>query len=182
MALQFYGLERRVMSPGLEQQLIQDSKSSDPNLRRAAYQTLTLAGSPAVLPVLLEAMEHAADSKQDIVAAILQGRNWVLKDRDFAQLARNCAGTPMCGEIARVQRESASPYFLRLFDLSGHQGVWLSNREVDSLADLDEKLTQYPAGAAFRWQTGGASISSEERDMRDRVQALLVKHGMSLLQ
>jgi hypothetical protein len=180
MALQFNGLERRIMSPGLERQLIQDAKSPDPNLRRAAYQTLTLAGSPAVLPALLETLEHAADSKQDMIAAILQGRNWVLKDRDFAQLAKNCVGTSTCEGIARAQRESASPYILRLFNLSGHQGVWLSNHEVDSLADLDEKLMQYPLGAAFRWQTGGASISSEERDMRDRVQALLVKHGMSL--
>jgi hypothetical protein len=55
-----------------------------------------------------------------------------------------------------------------------------SNYEVDSLADLDEKLMQYPAPSAFRWQTGGAS-SSQKRDMRDRVQALLMKHGMSLV-
>jgi hypothetical protein len=56
--------------------------------------------------------------------------------------------------------------------------------EFMSLADLDEKLTQYPAGATFRWQSGGAgaSMSSEERDMRVRVQALLMKHGMTLLQ
>jgi hypothetical protein len=181
MALQFSGLERRVMSPGLERQLIQDTKSSDPNIRRAAYQTLTLAGSPAVLPVLLETMEHAADSKQDIIVAMLQGRNWVLKDPDFARLARNCTGTSACEGIARARRESASPYILRLFNLSGHQGVWLSNHEVDSLADLDEKLLQYPIGGAFRWQTARASISSEERDMRDKVQALLVKHGMTLL-
>jgi hypothetical protein len=181
MALQFQGLERQIMSPGLEQQLMQDTKSSDPNIRRAAYQTLTLAGSPAVLPDLLEALDHAADSKRDIIVAILQGRNWVLKERDFAQLARNCVGASTCEGIARARRDSASPYTLRLFDSFGHRGVWLSNHEVASLTDLEEKLTQYPAGAVFRWQTGGASISSEERDMRDRVQTLLVKHGMSLL-
>jgi hypothetical protein len=83
--------------------------------------------------------------------------------------------------IARIQRESAPPYTLHLFDSSGHQGVWLSNREVDSLADLDEKLAQYPAGATFRWQPDGA-IGSAEREMRDRVQELLVNHGMTLLQ
>jgi len=33
--------------------------------------------------------------------------------------------------------------------------------EFMSLADLDEKLTQYPAGATFRWQSGGAGASHE---------------------
>ena len=110
--------------------------------------------------------------------AILQGRNWFLKDADYSQLERNCPGGYICQEISRVQRESAPPYDLRLNDFAGHQGVWLSNHEVDSLAELDDKLTQYPAGATFRWQSGGVAINSEEREMRDRVQVLLAKHGM----
>jgi len=46
--------------------------------------------------------------------------------------------------------------------------------------DLDELLKQYPVGATFRWQSGGALISSDERDMHDRVQTLLVTRGMTL--
>jgi hypothetical protein len=46
--------------------------------------------------------------------------------------------------------------------------------------DLDELLKQYPLGATFRWQSGGALISIDERDMRDRVQTLLMTHGMTL--
>jgi hypothetical protein len=175
-------MERMLMSPGLERQLIQDTTSSDPSIRQAAYQTLSMAGSPSSLPELLKGLEQAARSKQEIISAILQGRNWVLKEADFAQLAKDCTGTPLCQEINRVQRESAPPYAVRLFNMFGCQGVWLSNHEVDSLADLDEKLTQYPLGVQFRWESGGASMSSEERDMRDRVQALLMKHGMTLLQ
>jgi hypothetical protein len=182
MALRFYRMERRLMGPGLERQLIQDTTSSDPSIRLAAYQTLSLAGSPATLPELLQALEEATVSKQEIIAAILQGRNWLLKEADFARLAKECAGTLLCQEISRVKRESAPPYTLRLFNMFGHQGVWLSNHEVDSLADLDDKLTQYLLGAQFRWESGGASMSGEERDMRDRVQALLMKHGMTLLQ
>ncbi len=182
MALRFYRMERMLMSPGLERQLIQDTTSSDPSIRQAAYQTLSMGGSPSSLPELLKGLEQAAGSKQEIISAILQGRNWVLKEADLAQLAKDCIGTQFCQEISRVQRESAPPYTLRLFDFSGHQGVWLSNHEVDSVADLDERLTQYPAGAIFRWETGGRSMSGEERDMRDRVQALLIKHRMTLLQ
>ena len=180
MALQFPGLQRRLMSPGLERQLIRDMKGSDPNTRLPAYRALSLGGSPAALPELLQALKQTSDSKQEIISAILQGWNWVLKDADYAELARNCAGTSTCFEITRIQRESAPPYSLHLFDSSGHQGVWLSNREVDSLADLDEKLDQYPAGATFRWQPDGA-MGSAEREIRDHVQALLVNHGMTLL-
>jgi hypothetical protein len=177
-ALQFHGVERPLMSPALERQLIQDAKSSVPLIQLGALGALSMAGSPAVLPQLLQTLEQAAGSKHDIIAAVLQGRNWFLKDADYAQLERNCADAYSCQDIARVQRESAPPYDLRLNDFAGHQGVWLSNHEIDSLAELEEKLTQYPAGAVFRWQTAGSTMSSEEREMRDRVQALLAKHGM----
>jgi hypothetical protein len=178
MALQFNGVERPLMSPALEQQLIEDAKSSVPLIRMGALQTLAMAGSPAVLPELFQLLDHPAGSKQEIISAILQGRNWFLDDTDYARLARDCAATPYCEEISRVRRESASPYVLRLNDFAGHQGVWLSNHEVDSLMELDAKLTQYPAGATFRWEPGGTVLNGEEREMRDRVQALLAKHGM----
>jgi hypothetical protein len=170
------------MSPGLERQLILDMKGSDPNTRLPAYRALSMGGSPAALPELLQALKQTSDAKQEIITAILQGWNWVLKDADYAELAGNCAGTSTCFEISRMQRESAPPYTIHMFDLSGHRGVWLSNREVDSLPDLDEKLAQYPSGATFRWQPSGAVMGSAEREMRDRVQAILVNHGMTLLQ
>jgi hypothetical protein len=180
MALQFSGFERSLMSRGLERQLILDIKSPDPNLRRAAYQTLSLAGSPAALPSLFRALEEGPGTMRDVISAILQGRNWVLKDVDYARLMKACTGTSACPEVARIQRESSPPHTLRLFDSIGHRGVWLSNREVDSLDDLDELLKQYPVGAEFRWQSDGAVISSEERDMHDRVQMLLMTRGMTL--
>lgn len=178
MALQFPGLERPLMSPGLERQLMEDTRSSVPNIRSGALQALSMAGSPAVFATLTQELDQPGASKQEIVMAVLQGRNWFLKDADYTQLEKNCEGPYICREIARLRRESAPPYALRLNDFAGHQGVWLSNREVDNLAELDEKLTQYPAGATFRWQPDGSPFSSEEREMRDRVEALLAKHGM----
>jgi hypothetical protein len=177
-ALQFNGLERQLMSPALERQLMEDAKSPVPLIRMGALQMLAMAGSPEVLPDLLQNLDHPAGSKQETISAILQGRNWFLTDAAYAQLQKACADAYTCQEIARVQKESAAPYAMRLNDFAGHQGVWLSNREVDSLTELDVKLTQYPAGATFRWEPGGGSLSSEEREMRDRVQALLAKHGM----
>jgi hypothetical protein len=177
-ALQFNGVERPLMSPGLQRQLIQDTRSSVPLILMGALQALSMAGSPAVLPELIQTLQQTSGSKRDVIVAILQGRNWFLKDADYSWLERDCAGANICEELARIQRESAPPYVLRLNDFAGHQGVWLSNHEEDSLAELDEKLAQYPLGAAFRWEPGGNTMSSEEREMRDRVQALLAKHGM----
>ena len=177
-ALQFNGVERQLMSPALERQLIEDAKSPVPVIRMGALQPLAMAGSPAVLPELLQNLDRPAGSKQEIISAILQGRNWFLNDADYAQLQKACGDAYTCQEIARVQKESAAPYAMRLNDFAGHQGVWLSNHEVDSLTELDQKLIQYPAGATFRWESGGGALSSEERDMRDRVQVLLAKHGM----
>jgi hypothetical protein len=181
MALQFPGLERSLMSPGLENQLTLDAKSSDPTLRRAAYQTLSLAGSPAALTSLFQALEERPESAPDAIRAILRGRNWVLTEADYARLMETCPATSSCSEVAQIQRESAPPYTLRLFESFGHRGVWLSNRGVDNMDDFDELLRQYPAGATFRWQSGGSMINSDERDMRDQVQVLLAKRGMTLL-
>jgi len=166
------------MSAGLECQLILDTNSPEPNLRLAAYQTLSLAGAPGALSSLFQALDQ--EPVPDIIRAILQGRNWVLKDVDYARLMKSCAGTPACSEVARIQRESAPPYTLRLFESFGHRGLWLSSREVDNMDDLAELLKQYPVGATFRWQSAGALISTDERDMYDRVQALLMTRGMTL--
>jgi hypothetical protein len=168
--------------PGLESQLTLDAKSSDPTLRRAVYQTLSLAGSPAALPSLFQALEQRPESAPEVIRAILQGRNWVLTEADYARMMEACPATSLCSEVARIQRESAPPYTLRLFESFGHRGVWLSNREIDSMDDFGEVLRQYPAGATFRWQSGGSMINSDERDIRDQVQALLSKRGMTLLQ
>jgi len=180
MALQFAGLERSLMSPGLERQLVVDTKSPDPNLRRAAYQALSLAGSPAALSSLFQSLDQGPEPPANVTRAILQGRNWVLTETDYARLMKACTGTPACSEEARIQRESAPPYTLRLFESFGHRGVWLSNREVDGMDDLDELLKQYPVGSEFRWQSAGAVIGNDERDMHDRVQTLLMTRGMTL--
>jgi hypothetical protein len=180
MALQFPGVERSLMSPGLERQLIPDTRSPNPSVRQAACRMLSLAGSPAALPSLFQALEQGSGPAEEVIRAILQGRNWVLTETDFARLTKVCTGTPACSEVLRIQRESAPPYTLRLFESFGHRGVWLSNREVDSMDDFAQLLSQYRVGATFRWQSGGTVINSDERDMRDQVRAILVKRGMIL--
>jgi len=178
MALQFPGLERSLMSAGLERQLILDTKSPVPNLRMAAYQTLSLAGSPSALSSLFQVLEEGPEDPPNVIGAILRGRNWVLTEADYSRLLKACAGAGACSEVSRIQRESAPPYTLRLFESFGHRGVWLSNREVDSTDELDELLKQYAAGATFRWQSAGVLMSGDERDMYDRVRVLLATRGM----
>lgn len=179
-ALDFSGLERQLMSSGLERQLMADTKSRNPNIQRAACRMLSVGGSHAALPTLFDAMEEASGLKQELIAAVLKGRGWVLTDSDYARLTRDCAGTGMCPEIERLQRESRPPYTLRLFDLNARRGVWLVNHEVDSLTDLDSILAQLPAGTAFRWEPGSNPMSPSEQEMREKVGALLSKHRMTL--
>jgi hypothetical protein len=180
MALQFPGLERHLMSAGLERQLILDTKSANPTLRQAAYRALSLAGSPSVLPSMFQALEQGPGPAADVIRAILQGRNWVLTETDYARLMKTCTSASACSEVLRIQRESAPPYTLRLFESFGHRGVWLSNREVDSMDDFDELLRQYPVGSTFRWQPASTVMNSDERDVRDQVQAILAKRDMIL--
>lgn len=168
------------MSPGLERQLIADTKSGNPNIQRAAFRMLSMAGSHLALPALLDAIEETSGPKQELIAAILNGRGWVVTDSGFVRLTKDCAETGMCQEVERRQRESRPPYTLRIFDLNGRHGVWLMNREVDSLADLNAILEQFPAGTTFRWEPNSSWMSPGEQEMREKVRALLSSHGMAL--
>jgi hypothetical protein len=141
---------------------------------------LSIGGSHAALATLLDAIEEASGLKQELIAAVLNGRRWVITDADYGRLAKDCAGTDMCLEIERLQRESRPPYTLRIFDLNGRHGVWLINHEVDSLADLDAILDQFPAGATFRWEPSTSPMSPGEQEMRESVRALLSSHRMTL--
>src|SRR5207244_618727 len=62
-ALEFPRIERQLMSPGLERQLIADAKSGNPNNRLAAFRALSIAGSRSALPVLFDAMEQGPGLK-----------------------------------------------------------------------------------------------------------------------
>jgi hypothetical protein len=179
-ALEFSGLERQLMSPGLERQLIVDAKSGTPNIQLAAFRMLSIAGSHAALPTLLDTIEQASGQKQELIAAVLNGRRWVLMDSDFARLTRDCVGTDMCREIERRQSESQPPYTLRSLDLNGRRGVWLINREVDTLTDLSAIIEQFPAGTTFRWEPNGRRMNPDEQETREKVRALLTSRGMTL--
>jgi hypothetical protein len=179
-ALQFYRLERQLMSPGLEHQLIVDARSADQKVRQAAFQMLSVAGSPAALPALLEALESASGPKGDLLLAILNGRNWFITEQNFAELKRQCVATQFCGEVERVERDSRPPYTLQMSDFNGRQGFWLANREVDSLQELENQISQLTPGASFRWVARSNPVKPDELKRRDLVRALLTKHGMIL--
>lgn len=181
-ALRFYNLERQLMSPGLEQQLTLDAKSRDQSIRGAAFHALGVAGSPSVLPVLMQALKSAPEAKRsELILAVVHGRNWVIPQPDFAELSRVCVGTQSCGEVRRIQRDSQPPYRLEAFDFAGHEGFWLNNHEVDSLEELEQKLAQFKPGSTFRWITTSTPMSRDELRRRDAAHALLAAHGMTLL-
>lgn len=173
-ALDFGTVERRLMSPGLERQLIADARSPDGNIQSAAFQMLAAGGSHADLPVLLDAIDAAQASRRNRIATVLNARSWVLMDADCERLAKACVGTDLCPEVERARREALPPYTIRPFDSNGHNGVWLANHEMDTLDDLAAALAQFPAGATFRWEEQG-------QETHEKVRALLAARGFLLL-
>lgn len=112
----------------------------------------------------------------------MNGRRWILKDADYATLLKNCFGTDLCAEIARVQGEFKPPYYVSPFyDFDGHYGLIVAHHQLVASSDLDEILAQMPVGASFRWEGRTNPLSPRERDLYDQVQALLTKHRMKLV-
>ncbi|MFN7997574.1 MAG: hypothetical protein U0Q18_28405 [Bryobacteraceae bacterium] len=102
-ALWFYDLESQLMSPGLEKQLILDARSANPALQLAAFRMLSGGGSPSALPALLDAIEGAAASKQEMISSVLSGRGWKLSAADYGRLAKACSQTASCPDIERLR-------------------------------------------------------------------------------
>ncbi len=170
------------MTPALEQQLIADAQSPLPYIRDIAIDTLGYVGPPAALPVLLGVLDNGSEPKSKVILSIVNGRRWILKDGDYATLLKDCSGTDLCPEIARVQREFTQPYYVGPFDdFDGHYGLLVAHHQLVASSDLDEILAQMPAGASFRWEGHTNPLIPRERDLYDRVQALLAKHRMTLV-
>jgi hypothetical protein len=181
-ALQFYGLERQLMSPGLEQQLITDAKSADQDIRRGAFQMLSVGGSPQALPGLMEALKRASGpGKDDLILAIVHGRHWFPSGPDFAVLKARCSTEQYCGEVRRIEHDSQPPYSLQPFDFNGSEGYWLSNREIDNMDELELVLQGLKPGSAFRWSATTSPMKDDELRRRDAARTLLTSHGMTFL-
>ena len=108
--LKFVGLERQLMSPGMESQLIADAKSGNPMYQKAAFWVLYAGGSPAALPALLDAVEGVQEFRQTMIANLLygqvDGQGWKLSEADYDRLASLCSGTTLCPDVERARRES----------------------------------------------------------------------------
>ena len=175
-------IPRPLVTPALEQQLIADAKSPLPHIRDIAIDTLGYVGPPAALPVLLAVLDQAAEPKSKVISSIMTGRRWILKDADYETLLKNCSGTDLCPQIARMQREFKPPYYVSPFDIfDGHHGLLVANHQLDGVAGLDEILAQMPVGASFRWEGHTNPLIPRERGLYDQVRALLAKYRMTLV-
>jgi len=175
-------ISRSLVTPALEQQLIADAQSPLPHIRDIAIDTLGYVGPSATLPVLLGLLDQAAEPKSKVILSIMNGRRWILKDADYATLLKNCSGTDLCPEIARVRREFQPPFSLGPFDhYDGRYEVLVAHHQFVATSDLDEILAQMPAGASFRWEGHPSPLIPRERAMYDQVLALLAKYRMTLV-
>ncbi len=183
-ALSFDRVERTLMSPALETQLLADARSSDPAIREAAFQILSVAGSPQSLPALLDVLEALPQPPPEYFSAILQGRNWVLSANDYARLNKISTRNPSLQSttiwIANEQAQCQQPFTLSLADFSGHPGLWVANRQIDTLEDFEQKLSQFPPHSRFLWRTNGPAEATRETVMRAQVNLILRRHQMTL--
>lgn len=176
------GLERLVMSPGLELQLLVDARSTDAWVRAKAFRTLSEAGSAHALGPLMEALFVGGRQGDEAVFAILNGKRWFLTDATYARLKTVCSPDLSCREVERLQQESKQPYRLSSWNLHGEEGVLLMNHQFETLAAFGEFLGQFPVGTEFQWRTGGPNPRPEEVERRRVVGQLLAAHGMKLVE
>ncbi|WP_321471944.1 hypothetical protein [uncultured Paludibaculum sp.] len=179
--LQIPGLEKQLMSPGLERQLTRDARSGDGPVRETAYRALSEAGSATALGPLVEALSEGEGAKDNEVFAILNGKRWFVTAEAYAVLKSACSPDRSCSAVERLEKESRPPYALSSWDVNEAAGVFLVNHMFENLAAFGAFLEQFPQGTEFRWRTGQAAIRQEEVERRRAVGLLLAEHGMRLV-
>lgn len=159
-----------------------DAKSTDQSVRRAAFQTLSVAGSASALSTLMQALKTApGEDKREAIRAIIYGRNWFISEQHFMELKSECLAAQYCNEVQRIERDSQPPYKLQMSDFGGHEGFRLNNHELDSLEELEHQLAQFTRGSTFRWLPTSKPMRRDELERHDMARAVLIKYGMTLL-
>ncbi len=173
------------MSPGLERQLIEDLRSSDPMIQIAAASSLG-AGSAVAKQPLWDALKLLANpppdksSVRDTLVRALLGGSGRLMPADYDLLERLCGTSPYCSEVKRDRQSLREPYRIRLQE-SPSTGFWILQHAVDSLAEIERQIALFPRGSSFQWMRSSAlpiDLIPVELRRRDQVRALVLGHGM----
>jgi hypothetical protein len=169
---------RIAMGPVLEKYLAAYLMQGTVNLKKAAAQSLGKFGSPAALGPLWDTFRYFHDywkgKEAELVRngegegleielrnAIARGRHWLATDADLRLVESLCISERCRYETQQDLRAWQKP--LRL-ELRGPANAAIAQYyQFESLADIEEKLGQFPKGTQFELTTApGASEAAAE--------------------
>ena len=165
------------MSPGLERYLSAYLMHSDVHLKTMAARTLGRYGTPAVLPKLWETLRYfrewwngkgpelekngeAIALEVELRNAIARGRGWLATEVELRQVAALCSSQWCAGETTADLREWEET--LRVQLAQGQNRV-AQYRNLETLADLEAKLKQFPTGTRFVVSGAGPEVDEVRR-------------------
>jgi hypothetical protein len=169
---------RIAMGPVLEKYMAAYLMQGTVNLKKAAAQSLGKFGSPAALGPLWDTFRYFHDywkrEEAELVRngegegleielrnAIARGRHWLATDADLRLVESLCISERCRYETQQDLRAWQKP--LRL-DLRGQANAAIAQYyQFESLADIEEKLGQFPKGTQFELTAApGASDAADE--------------------
>lgn len=168
---------RLAMSAELERYLSAYLMHSDVHLKTTAARALGRYGTPAALPKLWETLRYFRDwwkgkgpelekngegmaLEVELRNAIARGRGWLATEVELRQLSALCSSQWCAGETAADLREWEGP--LHVHVTQGQNRV-AQYRNLETLADLEAKLRQFPLGTRFVVSGGGPEAEEVRR-------------------
>jgi hypothetical protein len=171
-ATYFERTPRIAMGPVLEKYMAAYLMHRSVNLKKAAAQSLGRFGSPAALGPLWDAFRYFHDYWKGKAAelarngegvglevelrnAIARGRHWLATDADLRLLESLCVSERCLAETGQDLRTWQKP--LRIELRGPGMGTVAQYYAFETLADMEEKLGQFPKGTQFELTAPGSA-------------------------
>ena len=171
-AMYFDRTPRIAMGPVLEKYMTAYLMHRTVNLKKAAVQSLGRFGSPAALAPLWDTLRYfheywkgkAAELAQngegvglevELRNAIARGRHWLATDTDLRTIESLCVSERCVAETQQDLGAWQKPLRLEVSQTGGFHGTVAQYYGFATVADMEEKLGQFPQGTQFALSAGG---------------------------
>lgn len=190
--------------PMLEEIAIRSLEDDDPQVAGNAAVFLGKYGSPAAeemlwkrlslwnekwrgrerefryVPGELDLNVWHANLGLNLIRALATGKSWLADESKLRRLRQLAVGQNMQQQVdSMISLWDAKPYLISYFPFGESERLQVAQYETYSLKQLEEKLSQFPAGSSFTWS---GSLATEEDDARmfKELSEFLTSHGMKL--
>jgi len=188
IAFQFYRLDRWAMSPALEHLAIELLSSPSVAVKKGAAEILGKYGSPYAKDPLWHAMEffhswwqgreeelkgqpyrEGPQLEQALAMALATADGWVLTEPEWTKLDQLCISKQCRSQVQNVHAQAITP--VAVWAHGWAFPINLGNFSIRSDEQLHRKLSQYPAGTAFRFepQVAGYEPPPEQKQFREQI-------------